>query len=257
MKRKTALVTGGSRGIGRGIAAALAGRGWTVAINFRTNLQAAEESLEQVKKAGGDGFCIQADIGNLDEHERLIQGVLERTERIDLLVNNAGVGPRKRTDMLDLAPEQYDQVMKTNLRGPFFLTQKIASIMIDLIEQKRIDSPKIINISSISAETPSVNRGEYCISKAGISMMTKLLAVRLSEYGINVYEIRPGITKTDMTAKVQEKYDRLIAEGLTLIPRWGLPEDIGKIAAAIADDLLPYSTGESINVDGGFHVSRL
>ena len=257
MKRKTALITGGSRGIGRGIAEALGGPEWTVVINYRSNTQAAEETLDLVREAGGEGFCIPADISDLKEHEALIAAIMEKTGRLDLLVNNAGIAPLQRTDMLKVAPESFDEVMNTNLRGPFFLTQRVGETMIDLVKRKSVEAPKIINIGSLSAVTATTTRAEYCISKAGISMMTSLCAVRLAEYGINVYEIRPGIIKTDMTAGVQEKYDRLIADGLTLVPRWGKPEDIGKIVAAIAGNLLPYSTGEIINVDGGFHVSRL
>ena len=187
-----------------------------------------------------------------------MDAALDRYGRIDLLVNNAGVGPRERVDMLQVGEASYDEVMAINLKGPFFLTQRVANEMIDLVRQAKIQRPKIVNISSISAYTSSPARAEYCLSKAGLSMMTALWADRLAEFGINVYEIRPGIIQTDLTSVVKDKYDRLILdEGLTPIRRWGQPEDVGKAVVAIAQDLLPFSTGEVINVDGGFHLSRL
>ncbi|MBT4682344.1 MAG: 3-ketoacyl-ACP reductase, partial [Chloroflexi bacterium] len=199
-----------------------------------------------------------ADMGEIDSFSKITDATLSEFGQIDLLVNNAGVGPRARVDMLEVGTESYDEVMGINLRGPFFLTQLVANHMIKLIKDEVITNPKIINVSSISAYTSSPARAEYCISKAGIGMMTALWADRLAEYGINVYEIRPGIIKTDLTSGVKDKYDRLILEqGITPIRRWGLPEDIGKAVMAIASDLLPYSTGEVINVDGGFHLSRL
>jgi len=257
MKGKTALVTGAGRGIGRGIAEYLAGDGWTVAVNYRTNEASAAETFESVKRRGGGGFIVQADIADLATHEKLVGRVMDKTGRIDLLVNNAGTAPRQRVDMLETSPESYDHVMATNLRGPFFLSQRVAKVMIQLLKKNAIESPKIINITSLNAVTASINRAEYCLSKAGLSMTTSLWAVRLADYGINVYEIRPGITETDMTAGVKEKYDRLIAEGSSLIRRWGQPEDIGKAVSAIAGGTLGFSTGEVINVDGGFHVRRL
>ncbi len=254
---KVALITGASRGIGRGIAEALASRGWTIAINYRTDRSSAEAAKAAVEGQGGVGFCVQADVGRLDEHEPLLQAVLERFGRIDLLVNNAGMAPRQRADMLNVGAESYDEVMQTNLRGPFFLTQRVAQAMIALIEAKKIDAPTIVNISSVSAAFSSTNRAEYCLSKAGLAMMSALWATRLAEYGITVYEVRPGVIETDMTAGVKEKYDRLILqEGLTLLKRWGRPDDVGKAVLAIAEGLLPYSTGEVIYVDGGLHVSR-
>jgi NAD(P)-dependent dehydrogenase (short-subunit alcohol dehydrogenase family) len=175
-----------------------------------------------------------------------------------LLVNNAGMGPRQRVDMLQVGEASYDEVMTTNLKGPFFLTQMVSNTMIRLLKEEKISSPKIVNIGSISAYTSSPARAEYCISKAGLGMMTLLFADRLAEYGINVYELRPGIIETDLTSVVKDKYDRLILEeGITPIRRWGQPEDIGKAVVAIAEGLLPFSTGEIINVDGGFHISRL
>lgn len=252
-----ALVTGGGRGIGRGIAIALGTYAWQVVINYRADQAAAEETRAAVEAAGGVGYPVQADIGQIEEHERLVQAALDRFGRLDLLVNNAGVAPRERADILHTSPESYDEVMDTNLRGPFFLTQRVANAMIALLERGVIREPKIVNISSISASASNVDRAEYCLSKAGVSMMTALWAARLAEFGINVYEIRPGIIATDMTAGVKAKYDRLIfEEGITLLRRWGTPEDVGKAVAAIALGLLPYSTGEVIHVDGGFHVPR-
>ncbi len=254
MNNKVALVTGAARGIGRGIAIALAGGGWSVVINYRGNALAAQEALELVEKAGGHGRIIQADVAVGADRARLLAKTLEAFGRIDLLVNNAGMGPRQRLDMLETTESSYDEVMATNLKGPFFLTQSVARVMIDSLAT--IPHPKIVNIGSISAYASSTNRAEYCISKAGIGMMTTLFADRLAEYGINFYELRPGIVETDLTSKVKDKYDRLIAEGVTPIRRWGQPEDVARAVVAIVQDLLPFSTGEVINVDGGFHLRR-
>ncbi len=257
-KKKVAIVTGSSRGIGRGIALSLAKAGWQIVINYRSNDKAAYEAKDKVEKLGGKGLVVQADMGEISSFSKITDTTMSEFGQIDLLVNNAGVGPRERVDMLDVGAQSYDEVMGINLRGPFFLTQLVANQMIKLIEDEVISTPKIVNISSISAYTSSPARAEYCISKAGIGMMTSLWADRLAEYGINVYEIRPGIIKTDLTSGVKDKYDKLILEdGITPIKRWGVPEDIGKAVIAIASDLLPFSTGEVINVDGGFHLSRL
>jgi NAD(P)-dependent dehydrogenase (short-subunit alcohol dehydrogenase family) len=256
--KKVAIVTGSSRGIGRGIALSLAEHGWQVVVNYRSNNAAAEEVQKAVEMAGGGALLVQADMSSRDDLEKLVDATLSEYGRIDLLVNNAGVGPRQRVDMLQVGEESYNEVMDINLKGPFFLTQRVANEMVSLVQSKSVREPKIINISSISAYTSSPPRAEYCISKAGMSMMTKLWADRLAEYGINVYEIRPGIIATDLTSVVKEKYDRLILdEGLTPIKRWGTPEDIGKAVLAIAEGLFPFSTGEVINVDGGFHLHRL
>ena len=253
-----AIVTGSSRGIGRGIALALAEQGWQLVVNYRDNRQAAEETGREIETLGAAVLIVQADMGSLGDLERIVAATLDHFGRIDLLVNNAGMGPRVRVDMLQVSEASYDEVMAVNLKGAFFLTQRVANVMIALIEEGIIASPKIVNIGSISAYTSSPNRAEYCISKAGVSMTTLLWADRLAEYGINVYEIRPGIIETDLTAVVKDKYDRLIQEeGITPIRRWGQPEDIGKAVVAIAEGWLPYSTGEIINVDGGFHISRL
>jgi 3-oxoacyl-[acyl-carrier protein] reductase len=257
LERRLALVTGGGRGIGRGISEALAGRGWFVIINYRGNQAAAAETLETITKAGGMGAAVQADIGSAEDRVRLVERVMADYGRIDLLVNNAGMAPRQRRDLLEMTEASYDEVMGVNLKGPFFLTQLIARKMIDLMEAGTISAPKIINIGSISAYASSLNRGEYCLSKAGMSMMTLLFADRLAPHGINVYEVRPGIVATEMTSAVAEKYTRMIAEGLTPIRRWGQPADVAAAVAALAEGALPFSTGEIINVDGGFHFRRL
>ena len=257
MMNKTALVTGASRGIGRGIAEALAERYWAIVINYQGNETAARETLRIITDRGGKGFLVQADISSSVERQRLVTETLDKFGRIDLLVNNAGVAPRERLDILKVGEVSYDEVLNINLKSPFFLTQQVAKVMIDLIAEQVITDPRIINISSISAYTSSPNRGEYCISKAGLGMVTALFADRLSEYGIGVYEIRPGVIKTDMTGPVKEKYDQLISAGLTPIKRWGEPIDVAKAVVAIAEGLFPFSTGEVFNVDGGFHLSRL
>jgi 3-oxoacyl-[acyl-carrier protein] reductase len=257
MIERVALVTGASRGIGRGIAVALGAADWQVAVNYRGNETAAEQTVAAIQANGGTAHAFQADIAVPTDRARLIDQVMERFGRIDVLVNNAGVAPRQRMDILDVTVESYERVMDTNLKGPFFLTQQIANKMIALLQAGIIDAPKIINISSMSAYTSSPNRGEYCMSKAGMSMMTLLFADRLAEYGINVYEVRPGIIATDMTNTVTEKYDALIADGVTPIRRWGQPEDVARAVVALAENYLPFSTGEVINVDGGFHFRRL
>jgi len=257
MITKVALITGAGRGIGRGIALALAENGWTIVINYRNNHSAAEETLRIAEEMGGSGLLVQADISQSVDRQRLIAKTIGKFGRVDLLVNNAGMAPRQRLDILEVGEDSYDEVLTVNLKGPFFLTQSVAQVMINMLGSEVITDPCIINISSISAYTSSPNRGEYCISKAGMGMMTALFADRLAEYGIGVYEIRPGVIETDMTSSVKEKYDHMIAEGLTPIKRWGQPEDVAKAVVAIAEGLFPYSTGEVFNVDGGFHMRRL
>jgi 3-oxoacyl-[acyl-carrier protein] reductase len=255
--RRVALVTGASRGIGRAVALALADRGWSVAINYRSDLVSAQEIMRIANKYGDKNLLIQADVSRAEERNRLVAKVLEHFGRLDLLVNNAGIAPRQRQDLLEMGEASYDEVLAVNLKGPFFLTQQVARTMIDLLGFGVIENPRIINIGSISAYASSPNRGEYCLSKAGISMMTALFADRLAESGIGVYEIRPGVIATDMTDAVKEKYDHLIANGLTPIQRWGQPEDVAKAVVAIAEGAFPFSTGEIFNVDGGFHLRRL
>jgi 3-oxoacyl-[acyl-carrier protein] reductase len=254
---RIALVTGAGRGIGRGIALALAERGWSVVINYLGNKNAAQETLHIVKESGGKGLVVQADIAKASDRRRLVAETLDHFGNLDLLVNNAGMAPRQRLDILEVGEESYDEVLAVNLKGPFFLTQQVARIMIDLLGSGVIADPRIINISSISAYTSGPSRGEYCLSKAGMSMMTTLFADRLAEHGIGVYEIRPGVIETDMINPVKGKYDQLIADGLTPIRRWGQPDDVAKAVVAIAEGLFPFSTGEIFNVDGGFHLRRL
>jgi 3-oxoacyl-[acyl-carrier protein] reductase len=254
---EVALVTGSRRGIGLGIATALASGGFNVVLNGTSPSSTSKEAIEKVRSTGVRAIYVQADISVAAEREKLIERIGEEFGRLDILVNNAGVAPKARMDILESTEESFDRVLSVNLKGPYFLTQRVANWM---IEQKKRDehrNPKIINISSNSAYTVSLARGEYCVSKAGVSMMTALYAIRLAEYGIGVYEIRPGIIETDMTAAVKEKYDRFISEGLTPIKRWGTPEDVGAAALAIAKDYFPYSTGEIIDVDGGFHLRVL
>lgn len=257
VKGRAALVTGASRGIGRAIALALARRGWAVAINYRGSAEAAAQVVNLVEQVGARATAIQADVGSAEDRERLVSETLVAFDRIDLLVNNAGMAPRVRADMLALGEASYDEVMAVNLKGPFFLTQRVALSMIEGVQTGLLHAPKIINIGSISAYASSPMRAEYCLSKAGMGMMTRLFADRLAEYGISVYEVRPGIIATDMTSAVTEKYDRLIAEGITPIRRWGQPEDVARAVVALAEGALPFSTGEVINVDGGFHLHRL
>jgi len=258
-----ALVTGASRGIGRGIAVALARAGHSVAINFASNHDAAVEcqQLCQAAAPAGSGASFetfQANISVARGREQLLKQVKDRFGWIDLLVNNAGVAPSERKDLLEATEASFDRLISINLRGPFFLTQAVANFWLaGLAEHAARPRPKVITISSISAYTASINRGDYCVSKAGLSMLTKLFAVRLAGEGIGVYEIRPGVVATDMTGPVKEKYDRLIAEGLTPIARWGTPDDVGRAVVAIAQDQFPFSTGEVFNVDGGFHIRRL
>lgn len=250
---QTAIVTGASRGIGRAIAVALGKLGFNVAINYNSNATAAQEAADLVEAAGGKALIHQADVGSVDDHKKLLDATVAKFGPVSLLVNNAGVAPKVRADMLEMGEESYDFVMDTNLKGAYFLTQRVANHMLESKTPGRI-----VTISSISAYTASVNRAEYCIAKAGLAMLTKLFAARLADHGINVYEIRPGVIMTDMTGPVKEKYDKLILEdGLTPIRRWGQPDDVAHAVAAIAEGRLPFSTGEVINVDGGFHLHTL
>jgi NAD(P)-dependent dehydrogenase (short-subunit alcohol dehydrogenase family) len=261
-----ALITGASRGIGRGIALELAKTGFDLVINYARDSAAAEAAASEcISSAKACGHSIrattcQADISKGDDRLRLMAFTKTQFGRLDLLVNNAGVAPDRRVDILEANEESFDRLIKINVKGPYFLTQLAARWMIDQVQSGARPNgirPKIVTITSVSAFTASPNRGDYCIAKAALAMLTPLYAVRLAEFGINVYEIRPGIVQTDMTRPVQDKYEQLIKDGLTPIRRWGTPADIGKTVAAIAQDLLPFSTGEIINVDGGFHIHRL
>lgn len=262
---KVALITGASRGIGRGIALELAKLGHDLMINFAGNATAAQQTAADcVATAATAGKTIraevcQADVSRSADREKLIEFTRSTFGRLDLLVNNAGVAPSVRADILEASEESFDRLLEINVKGPYFLTQLAANWMIEQLKRPEsgIRNPKIVTVTSISAYTASTNRGDYCISKAALSMLTPLFAARLAEHGINVYEVRPGVIATDMTGPVRDRYDKLIAEGLTPIKRWGVPEDIGRAVAAIAADALPFSTGEVINVDGGFHLRRL
>jgi 3-oxoacyl-[acyl-carrier protein] reductase len=255
MSKKTALVTGASRGIGRGIALELAKAGWRIAINYAGNAEAAAEALALVKAAGGGGFIVQGDVAVAADRVRLVEETVSHFGRIDLLVNNAGVAPKVRA-----GEESFDRLYNINLKGPYFLTQLVAKQMLKQTPDAEGFRGRIVNITSISVYTASINRGDYCMVKAGLAMMTKLFADRLANDGINVYEIRPGVIATDMTGGVKEKYDKLIIHderGITPIRRWGSPEDIGRAVRAIGEDRFPFSTGAVFDVDGGFHLHRL
>lgn len=247
-----ALVTGASRGIGRGIAIELGRLGWRIAVNYAGNSDAAASTVAAVAEAGGSAFPVQGDVGEEADRARLLDACLEDHGGIDLLVNNAGIAPTVRADILEADESSFDRLMTVNLKGPYFLTQRVARVM--LAQEQR---GQIVTISSLSAYAASVNRGDYCISKAGLGMLTKLFAARLADEGIRVYEVRPGVIATDMTGPVKEKYDALIADGLSPIRRWGQASDVGRAVAAIARGDFPFSTGEVINVDGGFHLHTL
>lgn len=255
-EKKVALITGGSRGIGLGIAQALAKEGCRLAING-VRPEERVDTLEELRATGAEVLYVQGDIGNKADRERMVQQIWDHYGQLNILVNNAGVAPKERNDLLNMSEDSFDWVMGINLKGPLFLTQAIANKMLDEKRANPDFEACIVNVSSISATVASINRGEYCISKAGIGMMTQLFATRLAGDGIPVYELRPGVIKTDMTSVVTEKYDNLIANGLTLQPRWGFPEDIGKAVAALVRGDFPYSTGQVIMIDGGITMQRL
>ncbi|MCJ7739372.1 MAG: 3-ketoacyl-ACP reductase [Anaerolineae bacterium] len=255
--RKVALVTGGSRGIGLGIARCLASDECdVVTCGVRSELDVSH-AMEELRALGAQVHYYQADVSDCDARSRMLQRIHDQFGRLNVLVNNAGVAPKIRTDILESTEESFERVMRINLQGPYFLTQAAARWMIELRQDDPTFEAAIVNISSISATVASPSRGEYCISKAGVSMATRLWAVRLAEFGIPVYEVRPGVIKTDMTETVTEKYNRLIDDGLTLQPRWGFPEDVGRAVAMLIRGDLPYSTGQVIMVDGGMTVPSL
>lgn len=255
--KKVALITGGSRGIGLGIAKSLAKAGFDLAINGVRDEAEVQVALEELRQLGAEVLYCQGDVGKEASRKAIMDKIRSHFGRLNVLVNNAGVAPKERKDILEATEESFDYVLGTNLKSSYFLSQAAANWM---IEQKGADDGfegAIINVSSISATVVSTNRGEYCVAKAGMSMATQLFAARLGEYHIPVYEVRPGVIATDMTAKVTEKYDKLIAEGLMVQPRWGLPEDVGKAVAALSTGSFPYSTGQVIMVDGGMTIPRL
>lgn len=249
-----ALVTGGSRGIGYGIAERLAEEGYDLAICGRRPAADVDESLQGLRDRGAEVLYVPADVGRREDRTALLDAVRSRFGRLDALVNNAGMAPRVRRDILEAEEESYDEVMGVNLRGPYFLTQAAARWM---TEAGNSGDRSIVFITSVSATVASPSRGEYCLSKAGLAMAARLWAVRLAEFGIKVYELRPGVIATDMTSGVKEKYDALMEEGLFLQRRWGRPDDIGKAVASLLRGDWPYSTGQAIYIDGGMTVGRL
>ncbi|HEY1767977.1 MAG TPA: 3-ketoacyl-ACP reductase [Terracidiphilus sp.] len=259
---KVALVTGGARGIGHGIALELAGAGFTVAICGRRSPEQAQPALDALRGRGGESIYIQADVASGPDRANLLRTIEEQWGRIDVLVNNAGIAPRERADILEASEESFDELITTNLKGPYFLTQSAAAWMIrqrasEVQAGRAATHRAIIHISSISATVASVNRGDYCISKAGVAMATRLWAARLAAYGVSVYEVRPGIIESDMTAGVRAKYDALIEGGLLLEKRWGTPQDVGRAVRVLATGELPYATGAVLVVDGGLTLERL
>ena len=251
--KRTALVTGGGRGIGAGIVEKLAAEGWNVAFCGRKEAGAfAARCRELQERYGVKAVYFQSDVSSATDREQLLDGILAEFGSLEALVNNAGVAPLDRADLLEMTEESFDRVMRINLKGPFFLTQRVGRYF---AENKIAGT--IVNIGSISATVASISRGEYCLSKAGVAMATKLFAVKMAEFGVPVYEIRPGVISSDMTSVVKEKYDKLIADGLTLQPRWGVPADIGKAVAMLLRGDLAYSTGQVIKVDGGMEIGRL
>jgi NAD(P)-dependent dehydrogenase (short-subunit alcohol dehydrogenase family) len=255
--KKTALITGGSRGIGFGIAKALAKEGYNLAINGVRDEENVLEALEELRVLGAEVVYCQGSIALAADREAIIEKAYSVLGEINILVNNAGIAPRVRLDILETTIENYEEVMTTNLQGPFFFTQAIAKRMAHTKQNNHAFDATIIFVTSISATVASVNRGEYCVSKAGLAMTNLLFAVRMAEFNIPVFEIRPGIISTDMTSKVQEKYDNLFQSGIALQPRWGTPEDVGKAVASLTRGDFPYSTGQVIGVDGGMLIDRL
>lgn len=259
IEQKVALVTGGSRGIGRAISLGLAECGYAVLINFNENLGAAEKTRQDIEKLGVPVEICQADVSAKSHRDLLLQFTMERFGRVDMLVNNAGIAPSERKDILETDESSFDLILNANLKAPYFLTQGVARQMMELIDQKAIAGASIVNISSLRSYTAAKNYGEYCISKAGLSMVTKLFAVRLAEAGIHVFEISPGIIETDMTSgeAVRKHYNEKLARGMTPINRWGQADEVAKAVAAIANGHFPFSTGNVFHIDGGWHLREL
>jgi 3-oxoacyl-[acyl-carrier protein] reductase len=255
--KRVALITGGSRGIGLGAAEALAESGFDLAINGVRDAAQVADTLASLERRGVQVHYCAGDVSRVADRQAIVDAVKSRFSRLDVLVNNAGVAPTVRSDILDATEESFDRVLGINLKGPYFLTQLVARWMIEQRQADAAFSGVIVNVSSVSATEASINRGDYCISKAGVAMATQLWAHRLAEYGIAVYEVRPGVIRTDMSAPVAEKYDRLIAAGLTAENRWGMPEDVGRAVAALARGELTYATGNVLNIDGGLTLRRL
>ncbi|NIA07307.1 MAG: 3-ketoacyl-ACP reductase [Actinobacteria bacterium] len=262
--RPVAIITGASRGIGKAIALELAKLDYDIVISHfdfasdgKPDESISRQTQNEIQATGPKCISIRADVSSASDRQRLVELTKGKFGRCEMLINNAGVAPSKRVDLLEATEESFDRVVSINLKGPYFLSQLVANWMIEQKKEHPGRNFRVVNTGSISAYTSSPGRGEYCISKAGVGMMTALYADRLAEFGIGVFEIRPGIIATDMTSVVKDKYDKLIAQGLTPIKRWGLPEDIAKAVGAIAEGRLDFSTGQVINVDGGFHLRRL
>ncbi len=255
--KRVALVTGGGRGIGRGIAECLATSSFDLAINGVRDAAQVSATVAWLERLGASVVYCKGNVADAADRQAILDGVRKKFGRLDVLVNNAGVAPDVRADILDATEESFDRLIGINLKGPYFLTQLAARWMIEQHQADAAFAGVIVNISSVSATEASINRGDYCISKAGVSMATQLWAHRLAEFGIAVYEVRPGIITTDMTAPVKEKYDKLMAEGLTVENRWGQPEDVGRAVATLALGELTYATGNVLNIDGGLTLRRL
>ena len=256
-RRRVALVTGGTRGIGLGIARALAREGWAIALGGVRPEEKVNGVLQELRSSGVDVSYCAADIGRSADRARLVESVVARFGGIDALVNNAGRAPRVRADLLDAGEESFEELVRVNLQGPYFLTQSVARRMLERRKADPSAGGAIVFVTSVSAEMASPNRGEYCVSKAGLSMTARLFAARLAADGIPVYEVRPGIIATDMTAAVHDTYDQRIAEGLVPERRWGTAEDVGRTVAALLRGDLPHATGTVVRVDGGLSIPRL
>ncbi|MBU1821641.1 MAG: 3-ketoacyl-ACP reductase [Bacteroidetes bacterium] len=256
-RKKTALITGGSRGIGLGIAQCLAREGYNLAINGVRPEELVQDTLNELRAMGVKVVYCQGSIASAEDRKRFLDHAYQELGSLNVLVNNAGIAPKQRLDLLDTTPESFRDLLDTNLEGPFFLTQDVANRMAAAKEADPAFQGSIVFVTSISATVASVNRGEYCISKAGLAMTAALFAVKMAEFGVPVYEVRPGVIATDMTAKVQSKYDQLFDGGMALQPRWGTPEDVGKAVASLVRGDFPYSTGQVIHVDGGMLIDRL
>ena len=254
---RVAIVTGGTRGIGLGIARALARDGWRLALCGRRSEETVRTILEELRSQGVEVLYRVADVARTADHQAFVSEVYERLGGVNALVNNAGRGPRVRADLLDATEESFDEIVRTNLEGPYFLTQRIAR---QLVAERRTNTESfaaIVFVTSVSSTMASMNRGEYCVSKAGLAMAARLFAVRLAEYNIPVYDVRPGIIATDMTEPVREMYDQRIADGLVPERRWGTPADVGRVVASLLRGDAPYATGTVIHVDGGLSIPRL
>jgi 3-oxoacyl-[acyl-carrier protein] reductase len=254
--RRVALITGGSRGIGLGIAKELAQNDFDLAINGTRAEQEVENVLQDLKNFGVDVIYCRGNISSRDDRKNILQQVKDHFGKLHVLVNNAGIAPKERKDVLEASEQSFDEVLSVNLKGPYFLMQQVSKWMIEQKKNNETFQACIINITSVSATAASVNRGEYCISKAGLSMGTQLFAVRLGEFDIPVFEVQPGVIHSDMTSAVKEKYDKMIDAGLCLQKRWGEPEDVGKVVSSLARGDFMYSTGQVFMVDGGLTISR-